>query len=173
MTDSAARLPAALRDTGAVAAGVAVVGAATLAIAWAFEVVGGYLPCPLCLEQRIPYYVAVPIAAVAAWAALRGKWGAAPRLALLVVGLVFAWSMYLAGFHAGVEWGWWPGPTDCAVDSGSVTDAGGLLGQLSGARVVACDEPALRVLGLSFAGWNFVVSAGLALASFAGAVRGR
>ena len=25
--------------------------------AWAFELIGGFQPCGLCLQQRIPYYI--------------------------------------------------------------------------------------------------------------------
>ena len=30
-----------------------------------FQHLGGYIPCKLCLEQRTPYYVGVPLMAVA------------------------------------------------------------------------------------------------------------
>jgi disulfide bond formation protein DsbB len=30
-----------------------------------FEHIGGYIPCALCLTQRIPYYVAAPLMLVA------------------------------------------------------------------------------------------------------------
>jgi disulfide bond formation protein DsbB len=35
--------------------------------------------------------------------------------------------------------------------------------------VVMCDQPAIRILGLSLAGWNAVISLGLALVALAGA----
>ena len=36
---------------------VALAGAATIAGAWFFELVLKLKPCPLCLEQRVPYYI--------------------------------------------------------------------------------------------------------------------
>src|SRR5262249_22191298 len=95
---------------------VAAVGATAPARAWAFQYVLHYPPCPLCLEQRIPYYVGIPLALAVALAARLG----APRR-LLIAGLgVLALAMFigtaLAVFHAGVEWHLWPGPAECSGD---------------------------------------------------------
>ncbi len=170
VTDSAANIRGWPGPAG-IAGGIALVGAVTLAAAWAFEIIGGYIPCPLCLEQRNPYYIAVPLAAALAFLAAWRPRQVPVRAGLAVVGAVFVWGLYLAGYHAGAEWGWWQGPTDCAVDAGSVRDAGMLLGQLQDFEFVRCDEAPWRFLGLSFAGWNFVIQAGLAGAAFAGAAK--
>jgi disulfide bond formation protein DsbB len=154
----------------ALAAGlVAAALAATLLGAWVFEW-AGYAPCPLCLQQRWPYHLGIPLAAaVALLAALR-----APRAAvgwgLVALGALLAGSALFGAYHAGVEWGWWPGPTDCAGTgtTGGIS-AGTLLQQMQRARVVLCDEVAIRILGLSLAGWNAVISAAL-LALTAGAL---
>ncbi|MBU2532498.1 MAG: disulfide bond formation protein B, partial [Alphaproteobacteria bacterium] len=34
---------------------------ATILGAFAFEHIGGYAPCPLCLQQRYAYYVGIPL----------------------------------------------------------------------------------------------------------------
>ena len=47
-----------------------VISAATLAGAWFFEYVLKLAPCPLCLEQRIPYHVIIPLSLLLAIAAL-------------------------------------------------------------------------------------------------------
>lgn len=137
--------------------------AATVGTAVAFQVIGGYLPCKLCYEQRIPYYVAMPIVALAMLLAFRRSSAIVVRLLLLVGGLLMLYGLYLAVFHAGVEWAFWPGPTDCgvAVDGTSGT-SGGVLDSLNAVIPPSCDKAALRVLGLSFAGWNAVASAVLA-----------
>ena len=62
---------------------VAVVGALTIAGAWFFELVIKLKPCPMCLEQRWPYYIGVPLALAVAFAASRK----APRM-IVVGGLV-------------------------------------------------------------------------------------
>ena len=79
-----------------------------------------------------------------------------------ILALIFAASVVLGAYHAGVEWGFWAGPTECtgALDrAASVSD---FLKQLETVKVVRCDSAALRILGLSLAGWNAVISAGLA-----------
>ena len=132
--------------------------AATLAGAWFFQLVLDIRPCPLCLEQRYAYYLALPLALVVAFAAARG----APRqvvlagfAVLLLAALANAW---LGGYHAGVEWKFWQGPTDCSgpvVDLGS---AGTLLQRLDTVKVIRCDEVQWRFLGLSLAGYNVLIS---------------
>jgi disulfide bond formation protein DsbB len=136
--------------------------AATLMGAWFFQLVLDIRPCPLCLEQRYAYYLAVPLGALVAVAAARD----APR-AVLVAGLAMLaaaalWNAYLGGYHAGVEWGFWPGPTEC---TGAVLDlgkAGSLLDNLDKVKVIRCDEVQWRFLGLSLAGYNVLISLAMA-----------
>jgi disulfide bond formation protein DsbB len=140
---------------------ILIAAAATIAGALVFEHVFGLAPCPLCLLQRNPYYLAMPLALVTA---LMPRRVAAAGLALLA--LVFFVSAGLGVYHAGVEWGWWQGPNDCAGGPAPIAgNVGDFLKQLETARVVSCTEAAWRFLGLSLAGWNVVIS--LALAAFA------
>jgi disulfide bond formation protein DsbB len=141
---------------------VAVVGAAAIAGAWFFQLVIGLRPCPLCLEQRIPYYIAIPLALIVAFIAWRGS---APRLAragLAVLALVLLVGAGLGAYHAGIEWKWWPGPTDCTGDISNFGKAGSLLEQMQNTSIVRCDEAAWRFLGLSLAGYNVFISLALA-----------
>jgi disulfide bond formation protein DsbB len=129
--------------------------AGTIAGAWGFQILGGYLPCPLCLKQRAIYYAVVPLLAGLLWLIL--AYPAQARLVrrgLLLVGLVMLASTFLAGYHAGVEWKWWPGPDACAFGAG----LSGGVPDLGSAKVVSCSEAQWRFLGLSFAGWNVVLS---------------
>src|ERR1051325_647335 len=59
---------------------IAIIAAATLAAAWFFQLVLDIRPCPLCLEQRYAYYLAIPLAVVTALAASRD----APRTIVLL-----------------------------------------------------------------------------------------
>jgi disulfide bond formation protein DsbB len=161
---------------GVAAAFVLIVGLATILGAWAFQIFGGFIPCPLCLEQRWPYYIGLPVVLVAVVSALAGGPAWLTRLALLLAALIFAYGAYLGIFHAGVEYAWWPGPPDCAVTAGPVTGTtGDLLDQIDNIRVVSCTEASWRfpdAWGLSFAGWNAAISALLALVALGGAARG-
>ena len=136
--------------------------------AWLFQF-AGYLPCQLCLWQRIPYYVAGPLLFLAGLVSFFSAFVNRTLDAILIIGgLVFVASTVLAAYHAGVEWAFWPGPTSCGAGGNfSTTNANDLLGALSSTRPPSCDEAAGRFLGLSFAGWNVVASIGLAAACFA------
>ena len=145
-----------------VAALIAVVAALTIAGAWFFQLVLDIRPCPLCLEQRYAYYLAIPLAIIVAIAAGRGV----PRgwlvAGFLILALATLANAGLGLYHAGVEWGWWQGPTDC---SGPITDLGApgsLLDSLKNVKVVRCDEVQWRFLGLSLAGYNVLISLAMA-----------
>lgn len=149
-----------LRSLRGAAFAVAIAAAATITGALIFQAIG-YAPCKLCLEQRYAYYAAIPLAALAAFVAT-----AQPKLArllLLIVGLLLLANAIFGVYHAGVEWGWWLGPTDCSpVGGAGVTgQAGSLLQQMQTARVANCSEAALRIFGLSLAGWSAIICAAL------------
>ncbi|MFL6808036.1 MAG: disulfide bond formation protein B [Bradyrhizobium canariense] len=161
--------PAATTPALAASLAVAMTAAATIAGAWFFQLVLGIVPCPLCLEQRYAYYLAIPLGLLIALAARSG----APK-PLLLAGLAILVLASLANaglgtYHAGVEWGFWKGPTDCSgpvVNLGSATD---LLSRLDTVKVVRCDEVQWRFLGLSLAGYNVLISllmAGIAASGF-------
>ena len=137
---------------------VAVIAAATLAGAWFFQLVLDIRPCPLCLEQRYAYYLAVPLCALVAFAALRGT----PRPVLLVglglLALAALANAWLGTYHAGVEWKFWQGPTDCTGPVVNLGNAGSLLERLDTVKVIRCDEVQWRFLGLSLAGYNALIS---------------
>ena len=149
------------------ALGVFILAFATIAGAWVFEW-AGYLPCELCLMQRWAYYAGVPLAALVAILAARGSRDLAGA-GLALLGLMFIGSMFFGAYHAGVEWGFWPGPTGC---TGALTRADSMadfLKQLETTKVVRCDAVAIRILGLSLAGWNAVISAAMAALALLGA----
>ncbi len=146
--------------------------AAVVGSALGFEHIGHYIPCKLCLEQRIPYYVGVPVMALAAISGMLRWPPVVTRLLLLVGGLLMAWSLFLAVRHSGVEWGWWAGPTDCgAVSAPADTGGKGVLDAINTFVPPSCDKAALRVLGLSFAGWNAIASLILGVVAFRGAFK--
>ncbi|MFG1371387.1 disulfide bond formation protein B [Xanthobacter oligotrophicus] len=143
--------------------------ALALAAAWYFQLVVGLAPCPLCLDQRLPYYAAIPLGLLAFAAARSGRTTLA-RVLLGVIGLAMVGNMGLAIFHAGVEWKFWTGPTAC---TGAPVMTGNVLSALKGARVPRCDEAAWRLFGVSMAGWNALIAAGLAVVAFGGATTRR
>jgi disulfide bond formation protein DsbB len=150
---------------------VAAGGAATILGAYFFQYVLGLAPCPLCLDQRIAYYVSIPLAVLVAFAAARE----APRpllaAGLAVIALAMLFNAALALFHAGVEWKWWPGPRECSGPIGDLGAGGSLLNQIESISLVRCDDAAWRFLGLSLAGYNVLISLALAAIAAWGAAR--
>lgn len=134
---------------------------ATIAVALAFEYIGGYAPCPLCLMQRYAYYIAIPALFLALALHTAGYRSAAGAIFLLSA-LAFVGNGILGVYHAGAEWSFWPGPDSCAGGAGVTATAGNLLQELQTTTVIRCDEASFRFLGLSFAGWNVIASGVLA-----------
>ena len=141
---------------------MAVVGALAICGFFFFQYVMLLAPCPLCLEQRYAFYFCVPLAALL-W--LGANHGASSKVMIAGFALITAamlWNTGLSAYHAGVEWKFWRGPTDCSgpIDKlGSVSD---MMNQLQRISIVRCDEAAWRFLGISLAGYDVLVSLGLA-----------
>ncbi len=125
-----------------------------------FEYVLGLAPCELCLWQRWPYYAVAALCFAALFLPLeRLRWSV-----LVLCFLIFIASAILGGYHAGVEWAWWPGPAQCAVAADIAESTQGLMTQLATAEPLRCDEAPWRLWGVSLAGYNFLIS--LAFAGF-------
>lgn len=150
---------------------VLAVAAVTLAGAWILQSLG-VEPCELCLKQRFAYYAALPLAAAAIFLARNAQTTAA-RVLLAVLAAMFLGNAILSAYHAGVEWRLWPGPTDCSGDFVKPASMEEFRRQLETTRIVRCDEVAIRILGLSLADWNVLVSAGIAVLATLGATAPR
>ena len=139
--------------------------AAAILGALAFEHIGGYKPCPLCLQQRWAYYAGIPVL-FAALTLHSMEWRQTAARLVLAVAVAFLANAGLGVYHAGAEWKFWPGPDTCSGAPAALgTSAGGLLDRLKTTVVIRCDEASLRVAGLSFAGWNVLVCLFVMLAS--------
>ena len=132
--------------------------AALLAGAYGSQYIGGLFPCEMCWWQRYPHFAAVAIAVIAF-----GVSNLAFRKTLVALAaLAIATSGGIAGFHAGVEYGWWEGLTACtATISGSGDE---LLKSIMNAPLVRCDVAPWSLFGISLAGYNFLLSLGGAVA---------
>ena len=129
--------------------------AALLGGAFAFQYIGGLAPCQLCLYQRWPHAAAILIGVLALATGWRGlAWfGALGALATAAIGV----------FHVGVEQLWWEGLATCTAGSISGISTADILDPTKDvAAVVRCDEIAWQMLGISMAGWNVILSVGLA-----------
>jgi disulfide bond formation protein DsbB len=136
---------------------LAAAAAAILLAALGLQYLGGLPPCHLCILQRYPFGALIAIGIVG-W-----LWQPRPMLGLAAVLLLG--SAGLAGYHLGVEQGWWALPAGCAAggDARSVEELKRLLAEAG----PTCDQISFTFLGLSLAAWNGLIS--LALAAFAAA----
>lgn len=137
---------------------VLAVSLGALAVALIAEHIFGLAPCPLCLYQRIPYAFAALVAVMAVASAPDAQ--ARRRLVGVCAGLFLVGSG-IAGYHVGVEQGWWAGTPACiaAPLSFSVEE---LRRALSAPVVIPCDVPAWTLFGVSMAGYNMAASLVLA-----------
>jgi disulfide bond formation protein DsbB len=150
---------------------VTAIAAATLAGAWFFQLVLDIRPCPLCLEQRYAYYLAIPLGLLTALAAGRDTLRNVLLAGLVFLAVAALGNAVLGTYHAGVEWGFWQGPTDCTGPIGNLGSAGSLLERLDTVKVIRCDEVQWRFLGLSLAGYNVLISLLMAAIATWGIVR--
>ncbi len=132
------------------------VALATILGAWIFEY-AGYPPCELCLKQRLAYYLAISISLL--MVLLYGQSASLQKNGMIVLGLILLASCIFGIYHSGVEWKFWEGPTEC---TGNFT--GGLPDLTK--KAVMCDEAAIRILGISLAGYNAIISAALSFLAF-------
>jgi disulfide bond formation protein DsbB len=131
------------------------VPAALLAGAYFSQYWGHLYPCHMCWWQRYAHFAALLFAVLAY--AMRGLPDRG-RSFVWLAALAILTSAGIAFWHAGVELKYLPGPTACTSDfhSGSTED---LLKQIMDAPMILCDQVQWKFLGLSLAGWNFILSA--------------
>jgi disulfide bond formation protein DsbB len=129
----------------------AAMSAALLVGAFLFEYLGGLAPCRMCIWQR---WAHVAVIGAAATGLLVGP----PRLGLALTLLAALASSGIAGYHAGVEWHLWEGPSGCTAALAASASAADLVDQLLATPVVRCDDVPWSLFGLSMAGWNALFS---------------
>ena len=127
-----------------------------------FEHIGGYIPCALCLLQRNPYYIGVGVGALTILSSIFKLPPVVTRSLLGVIAVLMIVSIGLGTYHAGVEWKFWEGPTSCTIGATGGDTPVNVLDALNSTKAPSCTEATLRVLGLSFAGWNVLTSTALA-----------
>jgi disulfide bond formation protein DsbB len=145
-----------VRNAALAIAGVSFV---SLAMAWAFQLIG-FAPCELCYAERHPYYFALAAGLIAGLLAAR-----APKAAALLLAAICAAMVYdtgLSAYHAGVEWHFWPGPDACTGNGSGVQLTMSLAEKLKHNTAVRCDVAAIRIFGISLAGYLVFLSLGLA-----------
>lgn len=117
----------------------------------------GLWPCEMCWWQRYPHFAALALGFAALLRPPARALVALAALAVLVSGLI-------GFYHAGVEYGWFPGLTACTSE---VAIGGDPLEAILNAPLVRCDQVQWELFGISLAGFNFLISTAAALIIFA------
>ncbi len=152
---------------------LAVASLVILGIAWISELYGENLrlfgnqnlaPCQLCIVQRYPYALLVVLGLAAI---LLSRQALERTLLLCVIAIVLVFGSYVAGFHLGVEYGWWTAGSACSAPAAPLDPRQEVfvLSQ-AGPPPPNCSDAAWRFpgeRGLSMAGYNFILSTGLAV----------
>jgi len=132
--------------------------------AFAFEHLGSLAPCKMCIWQRWPHAFAIVLGG---YAYLSGN-----RTLAILCGIIVLFGAFIGFYHAGVEQGWFEGPSTCtSAPIGDLTTEQ-LLDQIQNAPLVRCDEIPWSFVGLSMAAWNGIISLGLSVIWLLSARRG-
>ena len=125
----------------------------SLVIAYYIQYVLGHKPCNLCLIERIPYISAVILISLMF---IIKKF---EKVIAGTVMLFFIFGAVISFYHVGIEQGFFSESLVC--DLGSANESlskEDLLKQLENKTVVSCKDVTFRLLGLSLATINTVIS---------------
>ena len=112
----------------------------------------GHKPCSLCLYERVPYVLsALLIIKIFFYKKYE-------KITLLILFLVFISSALLAFYHFGIEQGFFSESFVCNVENQSQNLSKEQLLKELNQNVVSCKEVVFRILGLSLAAINTILS---------------
>jgi disulfide bond formation protein DsbB len=125
---------------------------ASLAVAYFVEYVLGFEPCILCLYQRIPYYLLVIFAGFGL--------GYDKKIVTLLMGIIFASSILLSGYHTLIERELIGASSTCNPDLviPDKIDAQSFRDMIYSREIATCTKPPFKVFGFSMTEWNLGVS---------------
>lgn len=141
-----------------------------LAGAYIGQYVFDLYPCEMCWWQRYPHFAALALMIPGLFLLRQDKTFQLRALTLLAAVAILI-SGLIGGYHAGVEYRWWAGVTEC-TSALEIADGADFWQEMMNAPVVRCDRPAFTLFGISLAGYNFLISTASALLIF-GLLRNR
>ena len=123
-----------------------------LITAYFIQYILNHEPCNLCLIERIPYFAAIILISLIF---ILNKF---EKIISLIVGLFFIFGAIVSFYHFGIEQGFFSESLVCDLGSNSkAISAQDLLKQLE-KETVSCKDVTFRVLGLSLATFNTIIS---------------
>ena len=123
-----------------------------LITAYFIQYILNHKPCNLCLIERIPYLAAIIFISLIF---ILNKF---EKIISLIVGLFFIFGAVVSFYHFGIEQGFFNESVVCDLGGSSkVISTQDLLKQLE-KETVSCKDVTFKVLGLSLATFNTVIS---------------
>ena len=120
--------------------------------AYFVEYVLGHQPCNLCLMERVPYVLALIIIA------LNYKFNHLEKYFILILAIVFFFSILLSLYHLGIEQGFVEESLVCDLQKSSkILSKEEILQQLQ-QKIVSCKDVIFRIFGLSLTTINIVIN---------------
>jgi disulfide bond formation protein DsbB len=120
--------------------------------AYFIEYVLGHQPCNLCLIERIPYGLGL-ILIILNYFLIKNE-----RFIILLLILIFIFSLILSFYHFGIEQGFFEESAVCGLkDTSSVITKEELLEQLQ-LKTVSCKDVTFRIFGFSLTAFNMIIS---------------
>ena len=120
--------------------------------AYFIEYALGHQPCNLCLIERIPYGLAI-VLIILNHILIKNK-----RFIILLLILVFSFSLIISFYHFGIEQGIFEESAVCGLkDASNIVSKEELLKQLQ-VKNVSCKDVTFRILGFSLTSFNIIIS---------------
>ena len=128
------------------------VSLASIISAYFIEYALGHQPCNLCLIERIPYGLAI-VLIILNHILIKNK-----RFIILLLILVFSFSLIISFYHFGIEQGIFEESAVCGLkDASNIVSKEELLKQLQ-VKNVSCKDVTFRILGFSLTSFNIIIS---------------
>jgi disulfide bond formation protein DsbB len=120
--------------------------------AYFIEYVLGHQPCNLCLIERIPYGLGL-ILIILNYTLIKNE-----RFIILLLILIFVFSLILSFYHFGIEQGFFKESVVCELKNAlSIITKEELLKQLQ-VKTVSCKDVTFRIFGFSLTAFNMIIS---------------
>ena len=124
----------------------------SLISAFFIEYALGYQPCNLCIIQRIPYGLSI-ILIILNYLQKKNE-----KFFILLLILVFSFSLIISFYHFGIEQGFFEESTVCGVKNTSdIISKEEILKQLQ-EKTVSCKDVTFRIFGFSLTTINIIIS---------------
>ena len=131
---------------------ILVISLISIISAYFIEYALGHQPCNLCLIERIPYILSIILIII------NYKFQKSEKFIILLLILIFIFSLLISIYHFGIEQGFFEESTVCALkDTADIISKEELLKMLS-KNTISCKDVTFRIFGLSLTSVNIIIS---------------